>query len=353
MGQVPCIQRGDRGGSAVAPEEGPRSGCRACVVGDVFVDLVAKVQALPQWDADTEASFVKVMPGGSALNQARSLHALGVDVNFVGALGDDEFGETLRRHVTAQGFPMEHVKVFKGLPSSVCIVMTGPSDRAFVSCYSTTDAFGTADLKERASALEGCSHLHIGGYFNLKGLHNPGLTEFVREARGKGRSVSLNVQYDSSEKWTGEKGHLRELLPLVDQLFVNNSEAENLAKALLPPTKSGDSMEPMALCQAYPNMMVLMTKGKDGCDILRSGKPAVHTPVKPVEKVVDATGAGDAFISGFLSIWLPGRAAAVEEAAKEELLHKAALMGHAASGVCIGREGACVEPVRSRDVQSL
>ena len=40
----------------------------------------------------------------------------------------------------------------------VCIVLTGPADRAFVSCYSTTDAFTTHDIEEQVetSYLELC-----------------------------------------------------------------------------------------------------------------------------------------------------------------------------------------------------
>ena len=118
-----------------------------------------------------EAESVKMLPGGSALNQGRHLHALGTRVRFFGAalvsgaaalisvaarrgmsvreVGNDTLGRSLVQQVAGQGFPTETMKMFSNLPSSVCIVLSGPSDRAFVSCYSTTDAFTTRDLQEQ------------------------------------------------------------------------------------------------------------------------------------------------------------------------------------------------------------
>ena len=58
-------------------------------------------------------------------------------------------GQSLLDQVSGQGFPTDSIKMFSNLPSSVCIVLSGPADRAFVSCYSTTDAFTTRDLREQ------------------------------------------------------------------------------------------------------------------------------------------------------------------------------------------------------------
>jgi len=315
---------------------------KVCVVGDIFVDVVAKVQGLPQWDTDTEAEYVKILPGGSALNQARNLQALGAEVRFIGSLGDDSFGQMLTRHCQGQGFLMKWVKVFKDLPSSVCIVLTGAHDRGFVSCYSTTKAFGTADVEERLDALDGCTHFHVGGYFNIGGIHNAKFTDIVKRYRAKGVTFSLNTQYDSSEAWTGSNGHLQELLPHTDMLFVNESEAHMICASIL-----GGKGSPDQLLRSYPQMTIVMTKGKDGADVLRAGQPTLHVPTKPLDQVVDATGAGDAFLAGFLSGYLANRGTGQPE---DQILRAACQRGHAAAGVCVCREGACVEPVRSQDL---
>lgn len=97
----------------------------------------------------------------------------------------------------------------------VCIVLTGPADRAFVSCYSTTDAFTTHDIEEQAALLEGCTHFHLGGYFNMKGLQTKDFTEFVKTCRERKLSVSLNTQSgaQSHDMWpTREVRCLRALV---------------------------------------------------------------------------------------------------------------------------------------------
>eukprot|EP00931_Biecheleriopsis_adriatica_P058482 TRINITY_DN34831_c0_g1_i1.p1 TRINITY_DN34831_c0_g1~~TRINITY_DN34831_c0_g1_i1.p1 ORF type:complete len:315 (+),score=49.32 TRINITY_DN34831_c0_g1_i1:245-1189(+) len=314
------------------------------MVGDIFIDIQAKIKKLPAWDTDVETESVKLLPGGSALNQGRHLYSLGTKVRFFGAIGNDAFGEQLISKITGQGFPTDYVKVFKNLPSSVCMVLAGPSDRAFVSCYSTTDAYTTRDLKERESAMDGCTHFHCGGYFNLKGLQNDDFTMLVESCRRKGMTVSLNTQWDASEKWSGEDNHLKRLMPMVDLLFVNISEAENIAAALSP--ESTNSVA--ALCEAFPDTTLVVTRGAEGCSVHRSGFDTLHVAIEPA-RVIDATGAGDAFVAGFLSSWL-----AHGERRKDServLLHEACRKGNAVARVCVGREGACVEPVRLRDLE--
>ena len=50
--------------------------------------------------------------------------------------------------------------------------------------------------------------------------------------------------------------------------------------------------------------LVCLTLGKNGAKLSESGKPILELPALKVEKIMDATGAGDAFWSGFLFSWL-------------------------------------------------
>uniref|UniRef100_A0A7S1EVJ5 Carbohydrate kinase PfkB domain-containing protein n=1 Tax=Noctiluca scintillans TaxID=2966 RepID=A0A7S1EVJ5_NOCSC len=317
---------------------------RVAVVGDIFVDISAKVHRLPEWDRDTEADYIEALPGGSALNQARQLHELGVTVKFFGAVGEDAFGKMLLAHVEGQGFPTELVKVLQ-VPSSICFVLSGPSDRGFVSCYSTTRAVGPEDLDDRTrSELQSCDHLHVGGYFNLPGMMKPGFTDFVRSCRQRGMTVSLNTQSDPSDAYTGTDGHILEMLPLTDLLFVNEREQHLIAAAVMP----DGSTSPEALCQAYPELTLVVTRGEKGCQVVKCGQETLDVPTKPALHVVDATGAGDAFLAGFLSRWLSQPRGARNRA----VLGDASELGQALALCCIGKKGACVKPVTLAEVQA-
>jgi sugar/nucleoside kinase (ribokinase family) len=89
-------------------------------------------------------------------------------------------------------------------------------------------------------------------------------------------------------------------------LFVNVPEARVLT--------GRDDPEAAArvLTAWYPQVVVKL--GADGALFYANGRPPVRVPAPPVDHVVDGTGAGDAFIAGFIPAWLdkkpPGEALA-------------------------------------------
>ncbi|OLP85494.1 Adenosine kinase [Symbiodinium microadriaticum] len=159
-------------------------------------------------------------------------------------------------------------------------------------------------------------------------------------------TISMNTQCDAAGHWCGEGNHLEEFLPSVDLLFVNISEGEHLCSALC---HEGDRSI-HALCKRFPNTTVVVTQGEHGCTVYRHGMHAIYVPTKPAVRIVDATGCGDAFIAGFLSSWL-AQSAAPNTDAEHKALIEACGRGHAVASVCLAREGACVEPVRPRDLE--
>ena len=52
----------------------------------------------------------------------------------------------------------------------------------------------------------------------------------------------------------------------------------------------------------YPQVVIKL--GAEGALFFANGRPPVRVPAPPVERVIDGTGAGDAFMAGFLPAWL-------------------------------------------------
>jgi len=111
----------------------------AIIIGDLFMDICTRVQRLPQWDTDTGSEPISILPGGSAANTARQLHALESRCALITLAGTDLLGDAFFRQMESEGMSTSWIEAIPNCTTSTCIVITGPQDRAFISDYSSTD----------------------------------------------------------------------------------------------------------------------------------------------------------------------------------------------------------------------
>ena len=333
------------------------------MLGDAFVDVqVTGLRTLPSWGQDTECQGVVLLPGGSCANAARHLASLGrgqLSVSFCSTVGDDDFGRYFLSKVRDEGLlaaPDESVVVLDRVPQSTCIVLSGRADRAMVSCYSSNRLMRAHHFEPLL--LRGGSapfrHLHIGGYFNCHGLHTDAFLQLVRSLRTAGACVSLDTQYDASEQWLGTDGHLAKLLPMLDVFLFNDTEAAGIAEATgaapVPATAHAGNVAAGpteherlldALAAAHPQALVVIKRGADGA-IAARGERRWRVGAFDA-KVVDTTGAGDAFNAGFLHKYVLD---------PTDVLG-ALRNGNAAGGLCVEVEGACPKPFEASAVEQM
>eukprot|EP01126_Amoeba_proteus_P010544 TRINITY_DN1411_c0_g1_i1.p1 TRINITY_DN1411_c0_g1~~TRINITY_DN1411_c0_g1_i1.p1 ORF type:complete len:179 (-),score=33.81 TRINITY_DN1411_c0_g1_i1:61-597(-) len=130
-------------------------------------------------------------------------------------------------------------------------------------------------------------------YFQLPNFHCQELDAFLVTLKRAGITISLDPQYDASGLFTGKNGHLKQILPLFDFFFPNETEATKI---------SGEDTPEEALelfCKLLPETLVVVKCGAKGSI---AGKGSEHRWKKevPCIPLVDTTGAGDAFVAGFL-----------------------------------------------------
>lgn len=259
-------------------------------LGDAVVDLVAlELGALPAWGEDREVPRVELQLGGSGVHVATNLAALGNEVALVAGVGEDAWGRFLIERLERSGVSVAGVRRLP-VPSAVTMVLSGASDRAFVSAYGATAAFAIEDVER--SLLAGARHLHLSGLWQSHALRSE-LPALLDELRAQGLTLSLDTNYDPTNCW-GEP--LPALLERVDCFLPSEIEAMRITGAPTPEAALA------ALAARVP--LVAVKLGPLGA-IAQRGEARWQAPAFPVE-VVDTTGAGDAFDAGFLHGWLAG-----------------------------------------------
>lgn len=269
---------------------------RVVVVGDLMTDAVARAAYPLAKGSDTPAS-VTMHGGGSGANVAAWLSVEGVEVAFVGRRGSDVAGRN--RDMELMGYGVDARLVMDPeRPTGTCVVLvTHKGDRTMMSDPGANNALLPDDIP--AELFTAGAHLHLSGYSLLnEGSRNAAL-HALRLARNAGMSISVDGGSSSPLKRAGAEPFF-EWTQGTKLLLVSSSEAEALTGREEP------ELAAKVLTAWYPQVVIKM--GDDGALWYTNGRPEpITVPAEPVEKVVDGTGAGDAFAAGFLPAWLEGK----------------------------------------------
>ena len=277
------------------------TGARVLVVGDLINDIVVVPREEIRPDTDTAAT-IKHASGGSAANTATWLASLGVEVDFVAAAGAHDAAahdEELR----AVGVS-PHLQVEVGVSTGTIIIVVQGAERTMLTERGANSLLGAASVTD--ALLADAQLLHISGYSVVDGLGVAGTRELIDRATEAGIPVSINPGSIGFISDFGVERFL-EAIRGASLLFLSADEARLL-------TGEADPDAAVRLLGG-PFPLVALTRGADGVLVVADGAEPVAVPALQVRSV-DPTGAGDAFIAGFLDAWLrTGDAVAAAEAA--------------------------------------
>ena len=256
------------------------------VVGDVMTDVIVRPHGPPVRGSDRTATIREAF-GGSGANQAAWIAHLGGRVAFAGRVGAADAavqGQALRRHgVTA------FLAIDATLPTGRLVTLLDPDgERSFLTDRGANAALRRDDLPD--SLLDGVGLLHVSGYSLFDAEPRAAVLAFAAVATGRGLPLTLDA---------GSAGFLAECGPArfldwtsgADTLFANAAEAEALA---------GSPDPAVQLARLTPHFRIVVIKrGAAGAIAAARGGP-VHEAAAPATRALDTTGAGDAFLAGFL-----------------------------------------------------
>jgi ribokinase len=97
------------------------------VVGSTNLDLVVPVDRIPRPGETVVGGDLFRAPGGKGANQAVACARLGAPTSFVGCVGDDEAGRTLRAALREDGVVIDHLQVADGVASGTAMIVVDPA----------------------------------------------------------------------------------------------------------------------------------------------------------------------------------------------------------------------------------
>jgi sugar/nucleoside kinase (ribokinase family) len=231
--------------------------------------------------------------GGSVANTAAGLAVLGGRAGYVGAVADDEVGQAYVEDLRAAGVAYEptYSESVGGdaLGTGRCIVLiTEDAERTMGTYLGAASSLTPAGVP--TSVVGRASIVLLEGYL----WDVAAAKEAMRHAAATAHAANGSVALSLSDPFCVER-HQREYLDLllddIDILLGNEEEITMLFGA--------NSMSGALEAAEETGLLVVMTRGAEGAIVLTARGPET-VAAAPVDRVVDTTGAGDLFASGFL-----------------------------------------------------
>ncbi len=263
------------------------------VLGDINVDLSARLEAPLRQGSDCLAAELGVHLGGVGANTAVALARLGVPVRLVACAGRDWFAEFALERLTREGVDLTFVQRTADAMNGLMFIAIAPDgQRTIIGSRSANLLLQPGP--GLVCALDGARAFHLMGYSQMVPALEQAADLLIAGARERGLLVSVDAGAAPSHQ-VPEK--VVSLGVKADLFFANDEEAAAL-------THKADPRAALEALEKAVSRQVILKLGAAGC-LLRQDAQLVEVPPLPVN-AVDTTGAGDCFTAAFLKARLHG-----------------------------------------------
>ena len=268
-----------------------------CKVDDSFIDQNNLTKSTMKLFFDenefknllTSLNIEKTVSGGSVANSMVGLSQLGNKVGFIGKVSNDEFGIKYEEGLKKENVEYFYSKKNEELPTGTCLILVTPdSERTMCTFLGTAGKISEDDID--SDVIMKSEIIFLEGYLWDEGDPKKAFDKAINNANKVAMSLSDQFCVDR---------HKAQFLELVknklDITFANEQEMTSLIEA--------NNFNEVINFSKKINKLVVITRGEKGAVAIQ-GEEVVETEIIKNLKILDLTGAGDLFASGFLHSYI-------------------------------------------------
>ena len=235
--------------------------------------------------------------GGSGANTLAGAATLGRQCALIAQVADDQLGEVFAHDIRATGIDFDVPPMGKEPPTARCLIFVTKDAQRTMNTFLGASQFLPPAAVD-AELIASGAILYLEGYLWDADEPKAAMALGIDIARKHGRKIAFTL----SDTFCVDR-HRAEFLELInggkiDILFANESEIQMLAET--------DDFDAAVAETAAKVETLIVTRSEKGAIAVRDGKTAA-VAAEPVEHIIDTTGAGDLFASGFLSGYVEQR----------------------------------------------
>lgn len=311
-------------------------------LGEILIDFT------PDGKSDNGNIRFERNPGGAPANVLAAVSRLGGKTAFIGKVGEDIFGNYLVNVLEQHGINTESMKTTSEAKTTLAFVQLDENgDRSF-SFYRNPGADTMLEKSDVNYRLIEQSKIFHFGSLTLTGEPSRSSTVAALEhAKNSGCIISYDPNLRPALWKNAEeaKSQIISVLSDVDILKISEDELEFITGIKDLETGSNE------LRRLYNIKLVLVTRGANGC-YFRLGNETGDVPTFNQVKTIDTTGAGDAFLGGFLYAVLSNKINSIEHLCMSDTTEMVRF-SNAVASICTSRRGAIPAMPRLDEVMEL
>jgi fructokinase len=263
-------------------------------VGEVLVDFIGHQIGA---QIDQTRDYHRYL-GGSPANVAMNSARLGLNAVLVATVGDDGFGTYILERLNEVGVNTDYINKISTKPTSVIFVSRTDSTPDFIP-FREADAY-ILEQQISTETLYNTNIFHTTCFALSKEPAQSVILKKAEEAYNLGCKLSIDINY-AKKLWTSHEDAIKVIKdycrfnPLIK---ISEDDMLRLFEKELPHEDIFKFFHDLGV------ETICLTLGSKGVKLSQKGNGIIQLPAMKIEQVMDATGAGDAFWSGFLYAYL-------------------------------------------------